>query len=291
MSLPLYASADFTDSDAGAGDSSIENLGEFIKIDDAIKNLLDATSNKVEQGTDTYIISIRDYRNSLQKLCCLENLKLLEKFYDPKFEECTVNSILELGSILENENFNPSSSDIFKKLLIDLSGSNTDINTELGCEFTIVEGAISKLNSLYLDSLDNLFSADKNLNSALEGVRYTFNKVNTLLSLEMNEATADMYHALSKYIHTTIGKYNLKDLFDEFIKARRKFIHYRILLNAKDVINEENKPMCTICLDKDVNYVLVGCGHTFCTECTRKQINSCYICRCKIRERIKIYFS
>lgn len=289
MSFPLYASADFTDSDAGTGDSSIENLAEFVKIDEAIKNLLLATTNKIEAGTDGYLNSIRGYRSTLQKLCCAENLSLLEQFCDKTKEDTTVLKVLELGNLLESEHFNPSSTDFFKNLLVDISGSNIEMNSELGCDYEVVEKAISSINELYLDSLEKLFQADKNLNFALEGIQHTFLKVNSMLSLETNDSSIELYGALAKYIHSTLGKYNLKILFDEFVKIRRKFIHYRILLKAKDVINIDTKPVCSICIDKEVSHALVGCGHTFCSDCVRKQIKICYICRCEIRERVKIY--
>jgi len=289
--MSQYAAADFTDGDAGTGDSSIENLSEFIKIDTAIENLMTATCNMLEKTTDDYMSSIKLYRQNLQKLCCAENLKLLDDFCKEDAEEHTIKTVLDLGKLLENVNFNPSSTDIFKNLVIDLSGSNVDLDDELGCDYVVFEKILSNLKDLYLNSLEQLFQADERLNKALEGVRYTFQKVNSILNLELNDSSIELYGSLAKYIHSTISKYNLKMAFDEFIRIRRKFIHYRVLLNSKNVINTEHSPLCSICLDKSVSHVLVGCGHTFCTDCTRKQLHNCYICRCKILQRMKIYLS
>jgi hypothetical protein len=293
MSQPFYASADFTDGDIGSADNSLESIREFINLDEAIENLLVASANKVEEGTDSYINSIREYKRVLQRLCCAENLKLLGDFFDPKTEEKKIKDVYDLATILTNPNFNPSSSDVFRNIIVDISGNSEDaeIKEELGYEYTIVEGAISKINELYLKSLEDLFAADKQLHSALDAVRYTFKNVDSILNLEINESTIEMYGVLAKYIHSTLAKHRLKSHFDSFLKARRKFIKYRVLLNAKNVANIESRVTCSICLDNPVSHVLIGCGHTFCNECTRKHSNICYICRSKIRERVKIYFS
>lgn len=293
MSQPFYASADFTDGDIGSADNSLESIRDFINLDEAIENLLVASTNKIEGSIDTYINSIREYKRILQRLCCAENLKLLGDFFDPKTEDNKIADIYSLANILTNPNFNPSSSDIFRNIIVDISGNSEDqeIKDELGYEYEIVESAISKINDLYLKSLEELFTADKKLHASLDAVRYTFKNVDTILKLEINESTFEMYSVLTKYIHTTIQKHNLKDHFDGFLKARRKFIKYRVLLNAKNVANIETKVTCSICLDNPVSHVLIGCGHTFCSECTKKHSSICYICRSKIRERVKIYFS
>jgi len=218
---------------------------------------------------------------------------LLGDLFDPKTEEKKIGEIYDLANILSNPNFNPSSSDIFKNIIVDISGNSeeAEIKEELGDTYEIVERAISKINELYLKSLEDLFSADKQLHSALDAIKYTFKNVDTILNLEINESTIEMYGVLTKYIHSTLEKHSLKSHFDNFLKARRKFIKYRILLNAKNVANIESRVTCSICIDNPVSYVLIGCGHTFCNECTRKHTNICYICRSKIRERVKIYFS
>ena len=293
MSQPFYASADFTDGDIGSADNSLESIREFINLDEAIENLLVASTNKIENGADSYINTIREYKRILQRLCCAENLKLLGDLFDPKTEERKIADIYELANTLTNPNFNPSSSDIFRNIIIDISGNSEDVEIEkdLGYSYENLERAISKINELYLKSLEELFNADKQLHSALDSVRYTFKNVDAILNLEINETTIEMYSVLARYIHTTLEKHRLKSYFDIFLKARRKFIKYRVLLNAKNVVNIESRVTCSICIDNPVSHVLIGCGHTFCNDCTRKQTTICYICRSKISERVKIYFS
>ena len=289
--MSYYASAEFTDSDAGAGEGKIESLSEFVNIDVAIDNLVQATSNIVERSTDGYFNKLKDFRYNLQKLCTVENLKLLDEFLDPEREDKNIITLIDMGKKLNNELYNSSSAEIFKNLIIDTSGSIVEYKDDIGCDYDVFFNAIHRLNEIYKNSLEELFQADRNLNSAIEGIQFTFKKVNLILDLDINDATSDIYVSLSKYIVATFSNLRLKELFDKFIAAKRKFIHYRLLLSSNNSIKADNNaPLCSICISEVVTHALVGCGHTYCMKCSRKQLSQCYICRCKIKDRVKIYF-
>ena len=291
MAAPFYASADFTDSDAGAGEQGLESLSEFVNVRVALDNLLLATSNFIERDTGDYLMKIRDFKKCLKNLCLVENLNLLNGFLKPEEENTNVATLIELGNTLVKEDFNPFSSDIFKNILIDLSGNNSDYYEDIGCDYDVFSKALLNLNKIYLKSLDELSRADGNLNEAFKNIKFTFSKINTILDLEVNDATADVFVSLSKYIHTTFSKYNLKELFDQFINSRRKYIHYHALIKANRATDTESGPLCSICLTETISHVLIGCGHTYCDGCSKKQLSFCYICRCKIRERMRIYLN
>jgi len=291
MAAPFYASAEFTDSDAGAGEQGLESLSEFVNVRVALENLLTATSNFIERDTGDYLNQIKDFKRGLKNLCLIENLNLLNGFLKPEEEDNNVLSLIELGNSLAKDDFNSFSSDIFKNILIDLSGNNMDYNDDIGCDYDVFSKALLNLNKIYLKSLDELFRADGDLNEAFKNIKFTFAKINTILDLEVNDATSDVFVSLSKYIHTTFSKYDLKGLFDRFINSRRKFIHYRALIAASRAKDLQEGPLCSICLVESISHALVGCGHTYCDGCSKKQLSNCYICRCKIRERIRIYLN
>lgn len=58
-----------------------------------------------------------------------------------------------------------------------------------------------------------------------------------------------------------------------------------------DVAKEEDDPhLCNICLTDKINAVLVPCGHMFfCLKCSRL-LNKCAICRCIIKQVVRVYF-
>jgi len=292
LAVGNYASADFTDSDAGAGGTNIESLQGFIDIKTAIQNLVDSTSNIVESTMDDYRKKLDSQRNGLRLLCSAESLAFFDKFLKPDEEQEHVKAAIALSSTLTNQHFNPSSKDFFKDLNIDLSGNNIDINEELGCDYDELHITLSKINELYHLCLSDLFLCDETLQANIKNVERLLKQVNTVLILEENSSSSELYASLSKYIHETFNTINLAASFNNFIKARRKFIKYKNLLGLKYAAEvPEGVPACNICMDFPISMVLVGCGHTFCNGCGSKQLVNCYICRCRIQQRLRLYFN
>jgi hypothetical protein len=292
LSVGNYANADFTDSDAGAGGTNIESLQGYVDIKTAINNLIDSTCNIVEGTMSDYRKKLDAQRSGLKLLCSAESLVFFDKFLKPEEEQEPIMTAIELSKTLTNPNFNPSSRDFFKNLNIDLSGNNIDINEELGCDYDELSETIAKINELYHTCVSDLFMCDTTLQNNIKNVERLLKQVNTVLILEENDSSSELYASLSKYIHETFTKINLADSFNNFIKARRKFIQYKNLLGLKYAAEvPEGVPACNICMDAPISMVLVGCGHTFCNTCGSKQLVNCYICRCRIQQRLRLYFN
>lgn len=47
--------------------------------------------------------------------------------------------------------------------------------------------------------------------------------------------------------------------------------------------------LCTICLEKNIDYCINPCGHCFCKSCINKLTSKCHICRGLVKEKIKLY--
>lgn len=290
-----YANADFSESDAGAGGSITANeLNSIVNIKTAISNLVDSTSNVIESTMDGYKIKLAEQRRDLKVLCCLENLNVLNSFVRPEVEKETIDVLKNLAYNLNNPSFNPSSRDLFKDLNIDLSGnSQTDIITEdLGIPYETAHKLIMKINSLYNKTVSDLFVCDTRLQSSIKTAESLLKQVENILTLEENEISSELYATLSKYVNNSFAKLEIAEAFTNFIETRRKFVHYKNLLglNYAASISEE-PPLCSICMEKSINTVLINCGHTFCSNCAQKQIVNCYICRCRISQKLRLYFS
>lgn len=66
------------------------------------------------------------------------------------------------------------------------------------------------------------------------------------------------------------------------------------LYSIKHIINKKDKfaeveYCCKICLENPINVAMVPCGHLFCYECYSKSNCTCYNCRTKISDILKVY--
>ena len=50
---------------------------------------------------------------------------------------------------------------------------------------------------------------------------------------------------------------------------------------------------CTVCMTNNSTHALIGCGHTFCRECTERAMARnpprCFICRARVESSVRIY--
>ena len=286
----LFASANFLDNDAGAGgEKRVENDPEYRNIDLMINNLLDATTNIIEDTiSDNSIIT---HKQALIKLLCMENLNLFEPFLKPFEEQDSYNKIMKISDTLSNELFNPYTKGVFDFLNLDISGTYENFEDEIGIPFEKFNVILDNLNVCYRESLIRLFRADRNLRDSIKNIENLFEQVNVILNLENNDTTKDLLISTAKYVHTTVQNVKLYDLFNEFISARKAFISYRQLIQSKNVINSiEASPTCSICMVGTIKQIAIPCGHTFCDPCMLKQY-SCYICRTKIDKKNRIFFN
>ena len=112
--------------------------------------------------------------------------------------------------------------------------------------------------------------------------------------LDINDASPILYEGFIKYLNEFFNNLNIKENFTKFIEARSEFLKYRNLIKLKNIVTEAQEyqtPLCTICMSDILSFAFVPCGHTFCKNCSIKQIHSCYICRNRISNKIKIYLS
>lgn len=110
--------------------------------------------------------------------------------------------------------------------------------------------------------------------------------------LVLNRSMGSIQVAVLNEIETK--KSNLDAKID---KVAKKLNTLRPLIQAgvEELVDKDSansKKMCAICFDREVDTVMVPCGHTSCTGCS--QYNStpkCMHCRSYIQKRVKIYFS
>lgn len=289
----LFASADFSESDAGAGEpDSSDILKNFLNLKTAISNLADSASNTIDSNMEDYHKKLQEQKNGLRLLCTAVNLEFLEDILKPDEEEGNIKSMLTIANILSDHKYNAFSKDYLKNLNLNISDLDAVDSSELGVDFDTAQRILYKINELYHVSVADLIMCDSTLHDNLDKIKKLLNKVNTILNLEANEFSSELYSSLSKYMYSSLSSITLVDSFNNFIKARKRFVHYRNLLGLKNAASvPEVAPTCSICMENPVETVIIGCGHTFCNQCAIKQHIHCYICRSKIQSKVRLFFS
>ena len=113
-----------------------------------------------------------------------------------------------------------------------------------------------------------------------------------LTNLSRNEHYDSLMQSMEKYIETTFNENNIEEDYNAVIEEYRKFIELRdVIKTIRTVDVSEKEPLCSICFDDTIQFAFVPCGHTFCNNCTKKQVLSCSICRGMVREIVKLYFT
>lgn len=237
----------------------------------------------------------KSLKNKIIELGCAGHLEQIEKFLKPVDEHISYKIIKEITSKLDVEVFNGSSKDFLPNLSVDLSGADF-FKEEFGTDLATFKSTFNKVLESYHKSYFDLFDADGRLNSTVQKFTELSKQLNSILDLDVNDASLEVFKSLTKYLCEFFKKQNLKSSFDEFIKERKRFITLRdIIIRCKNTISYTDEPVlsppCSICMNEPVKTAFIPCGHTFCLGCAHKTLASCYICRTKIEKKLKLYFS
>lgn len=285
------------------------NSADFVSMSTIIDNLSTATVNSIEDAlkdahqTDELNKAATDYikskhsaiKNKLTMLGSAGQLQQIEAFLKPVEENLFLVKIKAIADTLNSEHFNGFSKDFFKDMLIDISGTaffSEQFGIDLDKFRTTLKNICQEYDKAYID----LFEMDDSIKKAVDKFSHLTAQLDITMGLDVNEASIDIYKAFNKYLLVFFKEQNIKEKFDKFVLARKKFVVYRDLMTQciKTVQNTDDpsqSPMCVICMQCDVKMAFVPCGHTFCLACANKNIRECYICRTKINSRLKLYFS
>lgn len=163
-----------------------------------------------------------------------------------------------------------------------------------------------KLNASYKEVMVNLETTNETKKTLEEALVKMEKAIQTIKDICVNfegdilKTEAPFRDSVYK---TTQDKINyLNSRKEQFEKERddigRKLNALRKLITTaiSDLVKPEDvqKKMCPVCFDKEVNMVLVPCGHTYCNGCAeldRTRHAKCAQCRSQINARVKLYFT
>ena len=172
------------------------------------------------------------------------------------------------------------------------------IHEELGVHLTTVKDTLHSVMDSYQKTLKRLFELDTILNESVE-------RLDSLSSWLLDIPTIDtdvsdegtvLKEAIMGYLRSYYKRWNIETNYKEFCKVYAQFVAYRSVIfslhSAKELAHDAHgAPTCSICTTDHITLVLIPCGHSFCNSCGQKQRSQCYICRCTVSNRQRIYFT
>lgn len=117
-------------------------------------------------------------------------------------------------------------------------------------------------------------------------------RIPVITDLVPNDVLPELIDTFSKYAESVYQTTHIEEDYKQLVEAYKKWNICRQIVSLQTILkNDTHEPQCSICLVEPVSFVIVPCGHTFCSTCSKKQNTTCYICRGTIRERVKLYFT
>lgn len=148
------------------------------------------------------------------------------------------------------------------------------------------------LLELYKITGERLLEIENQLKLRLDKMDGVQQQVSIILALRTNDSTPALLSALEDYLKTSFADMTIEPLYKELLLLYQKHMALRQAIQLYRVLDSvQTEPSCGICLTETVSCAINPCGHTFCGTCARRMTIECGICRGRIRDRMKIYFS
>ena len=257
-----------------------QNQNNNMNINNLLNNLGEYIENDLENKEEPFL------RNVLEKYN-----KNLEELY----KKVDIDNINDLVKKYIKTN---------KKIDINYENSFLDQTEKLKEEFNVnfsITRDITNLKKLLKETIDEMLVLENKLIELMN--KYEKNK-DTILKVQ-DTYKNDNNKDLLKEFEKIFDKLNNNFIEENEIEIKlKKYIDIGIKLNIlikvsndiKSLINGPNS--CSICLNYQINKVVIPCGHTFCDKCLKKnenyyrnnnRISCCPICRKNIVNENNIF--
>jgi hypothetical protein len=304
----LYSSANFQDADetrpassymeaVGGGNEAIQHL-----VNNSFQRHITeiVPTNSPMLGGLSGSSSTSNWRKRLREMMVRQNEQVLSFLLKPSVDHPTLGPAERaLRRYAVRQDFDSNQIRPLRHLLNDLSGTQI-IQAEV--EQRLVEKGPSNLQQirqqvtsildLYKETGEKLLEAENQLKLRIEKMDKIQKRVGLIMELETNDTTPELVQALEHYLQSRFQDLTIETQYKSLLHMYQK---HKMLYDAIQIFKTgndfQNEPMCSICLNDHVTTALDPCGHTFCSTCSRRLNNDCGICRSRIKNRIKVYFS
>ena len=298
-----FASADFQDADDTRPSSTyMESLGGN---QDAIQGIVGQTlqrhiSEAIPPSASPLLSSTGNWRKRLREMMVKQNEHLLSFLHKPISEHPVIGPVEKnLQRYAIRHDIDTHSIKTLKQLLQDVSGSTLSIQQEIEARISSrgpstlpqMKSQVTALLDLYKETGEKLLDAEAQLKLSLEKMDKIQKRVGIIMELQSNDAMPDLIKSLEKYLSSAFSSLSIESQYITLLQLYQKHISLREAIHFFKTGSVSNEPLCPVCLNDSVSMAIVPCGHTFCSTCAKRQTTECCVCRGRIRDRMKLFFS
>jgi len=208
----------------------------------------------------------------------VNNMSLLINKYELKEE--TSDKYLNVKEILTTYN---ELKEISKKQMKELDNLHKENDKLIEYKNKIINNHTNHINILFR-------SLNENNGNNIDEVTQLIDKYDKALTCLYNSWNDTYYNKRLAKLENEMRESN------EYLHMYQEFFR-KIIKEFSENGDNQNKNMCSICFEKEVDMCSIPCGHTCCSNCViMNNINpsnrdKCLNCRNNIYQYIKIYFS
>jgi hypothetical protein len=302
----LYSSANFQDADeTRPAGSYMEAVGGG---NDAIQTLVNHSFQRhiseVVPSNSPMLCGISgptsNWRKRLREMMVRQNEQVLSFLLKPSVEHPTIGPAEKaLRRYAVRQDFDTHQVRPLKHLFNDASGVQmiqAEVEQRLAekgpSNLQQIRQQVGSIIELYKETGEKLLEVENQLKLRLDKMDKIQTRVGLIMELETNDTTPELVGALEHYLQTRFTDLSIEPQYKSLLHLYQK---HKMLYDAIQVFKTGNdfqsEPICSICLNEHVNIAIDPCGHTFCSICARRMNNDCGICRTRIKNRIKVFFS
>ncbi len=167
---------------------------------------------------------------------------------------------------------------------------DVDCSTDLGFNVSEFAEMQKRVNRAYTTAAAAVCDMEERLEEKLKRVDAADACVRQLLDLGPTPALGALTAPARAYLDSVYADANLEEEYATLIERYKRFAVLKGLVTLGG-IQQTPAPVCTICMTKEITHATIPCGHTYCEDCSRTQVTSCYICRVQVRDRVRLFFS
>lgn len=295
-----FAPANFQDAeDSRPSGVHMESLGGS---QDPIQNIVQQSLTRhiaegvTQSSPSTSITSHSNWRKRLREMMLRQNESVLGFLYRPAADHPVVGPVEHaLRRYAIRQDIEVGALRTFKHLIEDISGFQGEIDTRIlmkGPSTTKqLRAQTLALIDFYKETGEKLLDCENHLKQRLDKMDKIQKKVSSMIELQTNEAMPDLVNSLERYLAVSFKDSGIESEYKTLLQLYKKHMILREEIQVFKNSQTVSEPLCAICITDPVGMTISPCGHTFCQTCSRRMINECGVCRGRIKDRIKLYFS
>jgi hypothetical protein len=304
-----YASADFQSAEETQPASTyMESLGGH---QDSVQGIVQQTlqrhiSEGVPVNTSPRLTSFsqqhNNWRKRLREMMVKQNEEMIGFLFKPVTDHPHIGPAEKsLRRFAMREDIDVGSIKPLKQILSDISGGiPTEVQKEVEERLALkgpssiiqLKQQVTALLDFYKETGEKVLECENQLKMRLEKMDKLQKQVSHIMELQTNDATQELIAAEENYLRLSFRGLSIEHHYKTLLHLYQK--HY-LLREAISLFKTGNQltaePSCPVCMNQAVDCAIVPCGHTYCFNCARRMMSECSICRGRIRDRMKIYFT